>query len=161
MDVGSGNVMIRIGDRARTSLTAHVRTWWWRDGDTLVLTGCRGCSVDYDLVVPRGTTVSGNSGAGDVGVQEVNEVDVELGSGDVRVRDVSGPVGARTGSGEVTLVRVAGPVDVESSSGSINGSALAGPVVAGTSSGDVTLELARAQQVRANTSSGDIAVRTR
>ena len=164
MDVGSGNVMIRTGDRARTSLTAHVRTSWWRDegpayqrdGDTLLLTGCRGCSVDYDLVVPRGTTVSGNSGSGDVVVQGVDEVDVELGSGDVRVRDVSGPVDARTGSGEVTLARVAGPVDVESSSGSISGSSLAGPVLADTSSGDVTLELTRAQQVHASTSSGDV-----
>ncbi len=99
-----------------------MHTWWWRngdpayrrDGDTLVLTGCRGCSVDDELVVPRGTAVSGNSGSGDVVMQGVTEVDVELGSGNVRVRDVSGPVDARTGSGEVTLVRVAGPVDVES-----------------------------------------------
>jgi len=70
MDVGSGDVMIRTGDRTRTSVTAHMRTGWWRnggpayrrDGDTLVLTGCRGCSVDYELVVPRGTAVSGSSG---------------------------------------------------------------------------------------------------
>ena len=163
MDVGSGDVTIRTGDRARTSLTAHVRTWWWRDGDpvyrrdgdTFVLTGCRGCSVDYDLVVPRGTAVSGNSGSGDVVVQGVAEVDIELGSGNVQVRDISGPVDARTGSGEVTLV-LAGPVEVESSSGSISGSSLAGPVHLGTNSGDVMLELTRAQQVRASTSSGDV-----
>ena len=160
MDVGSGDVMIRTGDRTRTSVTAQVRTWWWRNGDpayrrdgaTLVLTGCRGCSVDYELVVPRGTAVSGSSGSGTLVAQGVREVDVELGSGDVRVRDVSGPVNARTGSGEVTLVRVVvGPVDVDSSSGSISGSGLAGPVVADTSSGDVALELTRAQEVRAST----------
>lgn len=77
MDVGSGDVMIRTGDRTRPSVTAHVRTWWWRngdpayrrDGDTLVLTGCRGCSVNYELVVPRGTAVSGSSGSGTVIVQ--------------------------------------------------------------------------------------------
>ncbi len=99
MDVGSGDVMIRTGDRTRTSVTAQVRTWWWRDGDpayrrdgdTLVLTGCRGCSVDYELVAPRGTAVSGSSGSGSVVVQGVREVDVELCSGDIRVRDVSGP----------------------------------------------------------------------
>ncbi len=99
MDVGSGDVMIRTGDRTRTSVTAHMRTGWWRnggpayrrDGDTLVLTGCRGCWVDYELVVPRGTAVSGSSGSGTVVVQGVREGDVELGSGDVRVRDVSGP----------------------------------------------------------------------
>ena len=110
----------------------------------------------------RGTAVSGDGGSGTVLVQGVREVDVELGSGDIRVRDVSGPVNARTGSGEVTLVRVVvGPVDVDSSSGSISGSGLAGPVVADTSSGDVALELTRAQGVHASTSSGDIAARTR
>ena len=122
----------------------------------IVLTGCRGCSVDYELVVPRGTAVSGDGGSGTVVVQGVGEVDVELGSGDIRVREVSGAVGARTGSGEVTLVHVAGPVDVQSSSGSISGSGLSGPVVADTSSGDVVLELTRAQEVRASTSSGDV-----
>ncbi len=164
MDVGSGDVTIRTGDRAQTSLTTHVHTWWWRDGgpnyrrdgDTLVLAGCRGCSVDYELVVPPGTRVFGETGSGSVVVQGVGEVDVELGSGDVRVRDVSGPVDARTESGNVTLARVSGPVDVQSSSGSINGSGLAGPVLADTSSGDVTLELSRAQQVRASTASGDV-----
>jgi hypothetical protein len=164
MDVGSGDVMIRTGDRPQASVTAHVRTWWWRNGDpayrrngnTLVLTGCRGCSVDYELVVPRGTTVSGDAGSGTVLARGVREVDVELGSGDIRVREVSGAVDARTGSGDVTLVRVAGPVDVQSSSGSISGSGLAGPVVADTSSGDVALELTRAQEVRASTSSGDV-----
>ena len=89
-------------------------------------------------------------------VQGVGEVDVELGFGDIRVREVSGAVGARTGSGEVTLVHVAGPVDVQSSSGSISGSGLSGPVVADTSSGDVVLKLTRAQEVRASTSSGDV-----
>jgi hypothetical protein len=122
----------------------------------IVLTGCRGCSVDYELVVPRGTAVSGDGGSGTVVVQGVGEVDVELGSGDIRVREVSGAVGARTGSGEVTLVHVAGPVDVQSSSGSISGSGLSGPVVADTSSGDVVLKLTRAQEVRASTSSGDV-----
>ena len=122
----------------------------------IVLTGCRGCSVDYELVVPRGTAVSGDGGSGTVVVQGVGEVDVELGFGDIRVREVSGAVGARTGSGEVTLVHVAGPVDVQSSSGSISGSGLSGPVVADTSSGDVVLKLTRAQEVRASTSSGDV-----
>lgn len=163
-DIGSGDVTIRTGDRERTSLTAQVRTWRWRDGDlsfvrdgdTLVLEECSGCSVDYELVVPRGTTVSGETGSGDVIVQGVREVDLELGSGDVSVRDVAGRVQARTGSGAVTLLRVTGPVDVGSSSGSISGASLAGPVVADTSSGDVELELTRAQDVRASTSSGDI-----
>lgn len=164
VEVGSGDVLIRTGDRERTSVTADVRDWRWdsdepvyhRDGDTLVLTGCDGCSVDYTIVVPRGSAVTGETGSGDVVLQGIRSADLETGSGEISVREVTGAVAVRSGSGGVTLSRVTGPVDVESSSGSVLGSGLAGPVLAATSSGDVELELTRAQDVRASTSSGDV-----
>lgn len=164
-DVGAGDVSVRTGDRARTSITASAHTgWWWgdgdpsfeREGDVLMLEECRGCSVDYEILVPRGTTVSGESGSGDMLFEGVRAVDVELGSGDLTVRNVPGRVAARTGSGAVTLVGTDGPVDVTSSSGSVRGSSLAGPVAVQASSGDVELELATPQNVRATTSSGDV-----
>jgi hypothetical protein len=164
MDVGSGDVMIRTGDRTRASVTAQVRTWWWRDGDpayrrdgdSIVLTGCRGCSVDYELVVRAAPPSPGTAGRAPCSCRGCVRSTSSWAPGDIRVREVSGAVGARTGSGEVTLVHVAGPVDVQSSSGSISGSGLSGPVVADTSSGDVVLKLTRAQEVRASTSSGDV-----
>lgn len=127
-DIGAGDVRVRTGDRQRTSVTAHVRTGWWgdgdrsfeRDGDVLVLDECRGCTVDYELVVPRGTTVSGESGSGTAVLEGVRGVDVTSSSGDVR------------------------------------GSSLAGPVMVETSSGDVELDLATPQDVRASTSSGNV-----
>lgn len=163
LDTGSGDVTIRTG--TRSSVTTRVNAWAWsrpdpsyrRDGDVLVLTGCGdGCAVDYELVVPRETTVEGETGSGDVTVMGVAAVDVEVGSGDVEVRSVRGAVAVDTGSGEIRLADVSGPSRLHASSGSIRGSLLRGPVAASTGSGDVALDLARAQDVRAETSSGDV-----
>jgi hypothetical protein len=166
LDLGAGDVTVRRGAVERISLLARTRSWWgggtpdrgWRrTGDAVVLSGCgRRCVVDYQLVVPPGTRVEGESGSGSVTVDGVAAVDVEAGSGSIDVRDVAGAVRASTGSGTVSLARIGGPSTARSSSGSITGRDLAGPVDAGTSSGDVTLELARPQDVRAETSSGDV-----
>lgn len=181
LDTGSGDVTIGAG--ARTGVTTRVDAWAWirpdpayrRDGDTLVLTGCGyGCSVDYELVVPRGVAVEGETGSGDVTVAGVATVDVELGSGNVAVRAVGGAVAVDTGSGEISVHDVVGPVAVDtgsggiqlsgvsrssrlhSSSGSVSGEMLHGPVDASTNSGDVVLNLDGPQDVRAETSSGDV-----
>lgn len=75
LDTGAADVTIRTRDQTRTSLTTRVDAWAWtrpdathrRDGETLVLTGCgSGCAVDYEVVVPRGTTVEGHTGSGTV-----------------------------------------------------------------------------------------------
>lgn len=167
LDTGSGDVTIRTRDQARTSLTTRVDAWAWtrpdpahrRDGDTLVLTGCgNGCEVDYELVVPRGTTVEGETGSGAVTTVGVAAVDVELGSGDVEVREVAGTVAVDTGSGEIRVADLSGPSTLHTSSGSIRGDMLRGPVVATTSSGDVVLDLAHPRDVSAETSSGDVAL---
>lgn len=165
LDTGSGDVTIRTRDQARTSLTTRVDTWAWtrpdpthrRDGATLVLTGCgNGCEVDYELVVPRGTAIEGETGSGDVTVVGAAATDVAVGSGDVEVREVPGTVVVDTGSGEIRLADVSGPSTLHTSSGSIRGDLLRGRVEASTSSGDIVLDLARPQHVRAETSSGDV-----
>ncbi|MQA17195.1 MAG: DUF4097 family beta strand repeat protein, partial [Pseudonocardiaceae bacterium] len=94
--------------------------------------------------------------AGDVTVVGTAAVDVEVGSGDVDVRDVPGTVAVDTGSGQVRLTNLAGTSTVHTSSGSIRGESLRGPVSASASSGDIALELARQHDVRAETSSGDV-----
>ncbi len=165
LDTGSGDVTIRTRDQMRTSLTTRVDAWAWtrpdpthrRDGDTLVLTGCgSGCEVDYELVVPRATTVEGVTGSGTVTTVGVAAVDVEVGSGDVEVREVAGTVAVDTGSGEIRIADLSGPSTLHTSSGSIRGELLRGPVTASTSSGDVVLDLARPQHVSVETSSGDV-----
>lgn len=167
LDLGSGDVTVRPGDVQRIGLVARSRAWWgatpdqgWRtDGDTLVLGGCGWrCSVDYELVVPEGTRVEGETGSGTVRVRGASEVRVTVSSGDIELRDVTGRVDATTSSGDVLLERVGGPATVHSSSGSVTGRDLAGPVDASTSSGDIAVDLNRQQDLRADTSSGDVEV---
>lgn len=164
LDLGSSDVVVRSGAVEQIDLIARIRyserepeQSWRSDGDALVLHGCgRDCSVDYELVVPPGTRIEGKDGSGEVNLTGVAEVDVEVGAGDVEARDVPGAVTVSTGSGSVTLERIGGRSTVRSSSGSITGRELSGPVDATTSSGDVILDLARQQDVRAETSSGDV-----
>ena len=166
LDLGSSAVTVRSGAVGRIDLLARIRhsvrepeQSWRSDGDALVLHGCgRDCSVDYELVVPSGTSVEGMDGSGEVTLTGVAEVDVETGSGAVEVRDVSGLVTVTTGSGSVLLERLGDRGMVNSSSGSITGRELSGPMDATTTSGDLTLDLARQQNVRAQTSSGDVAL---
>ncbi|MPZ65652.1 MAG: hypothetical protein GEU83_09105 [Pseudonocardiaceae bacterium] len=92
LDTGAAGVTIRTRDQTRTSLTTRVDAWAWtrpdptyrRDGHTLTLTGS-GCAVDYELVVPRGTTVEGDTGSGAVTAVGVGAVDIGVGSGDVEL----------------------------------------------------------------------------
>ncbi|MCA1703436.1 MAG: DUF4097 domain-containing protein [Actinobacteria bacterium] len=164
LDLGSGDVTVRRGGVERISLLAQARSWWgapgqgWRrDGDAVVLGDCGWlCTVNYELVVPPKTRVVGTTESGSVTVDGAETVDVEVNSGSIDVSDVPGTVSASTNSGSVSLTRIGKLSTAHSSSGSINGHALAGPVVATTSSGDVTLDLARQQDVRAETSSGDV-----
>jgi hypothetical protein len=165
LDTGSGSVAVRRGDVERIALVAQSWSWrdpgttWRRDGDTLELDGCGwGCSVSYDLVVPPNTRIEGEGNSGSVRIRGASSVDVEVSSGSIDVQDVAGAVRASTSSGSVRLERIAGPATVHTSSGRITGSELAGPVDAKASSGDVNIGLARAQDVRAETSSGDVEV---
>lgn len=164
LDLGSGDVTVRRGAVERISLLARARSWWgapgqgWqRDGDAVVLGNCGWrCVADYELTVPPGTRVEGETGSGSVTIDGAGAVDVEVGSGSIDIGNVTGAVRASTGSGSVSLAGIGGASTVHSSSGSITGHALAGPVDATTSSGDVILDLTRQQDVRAQTSSGDV-----
>jgi Putative adhesin len=134
------------------------------DGTVLTIdTSCTGnCSVSYVVrVPPRGTgtglIVSGDNGSGDVRITGVGSVDLHLGSGDLQVTDVSGPVTTRTGSGDTTVSGVAGDVSVTTSSGGVNGDDLRGSQVrVDVSSGDVSLGLSGTGNATIRTGSGDI-----
>ncbi|WP_199429218.1 DUF4097 family beta strand repeat-containing protein [Qaidamihabitans albus] len=164
IDNGSGYVTVRAEDVERATVRQVFRYRWDRpgdaysvDGDTLVLGGCGGfCSVDYELVVPRGTEVGGENGSGDITLTGVGAVDVHAGSGDVRVTGGSGPVDIDASSGHVRLSDLAQDVTVRASSGDVTGEDLRGKVDVEASSGDIELRLAVPRDVRASASSGDI-----
>ncbi|WP_236790562.1 DUF4097 family beta strand repeat-containing protein [Amycolatopsis sp. GM8] len=173
LDTQSGDVRISARDVTSTSVHERFRYSGSRPGQTyrmdggqLVLTDCgANCSVDYEIVVPRGTTVSGNATSGDIELQGVS-ADVSSTSGQIDVNDATGPVKAHSTSGDIS-VRLAGPQDVsaEATSGDVD---LRVPdnhyrVDARTTSGDRNIEIATDPAgpyvLDLQATSGDITVR--
>jgi DUF4097 and DUF4098 domain-containing protein YvlB len=186
IDGGSGSVTISGSSDGSIHVKRHVH---YRDnkpgatdsvrGDTLALnTDCgRVCWVDYEVTAPRGVRVTGHSGSGDVTLSDIAAVSLDVGSGDMRVRRVSGDVAVsagsgnielsdiagsaagRTGSGDVRVAGVAGTTAIETGSGNIDGRDLRGSrTTAHTGSGNATLALAAAQDVDAEAGSGDVRI---
>lgn len=74
------------------------------DGDVLMLTGHCGsnCDVSYEVTVPTGLPVSGQTSTGHIELQNVGAVDVTTSTGSVDLTDVVGAVKAETSNGEIT-----------------------------------------------------------
>ncbi|RSM67588.1 hypothetical protein DMH04_48750 [Kibdelosporangium aridum] len=184
IDNGAGAVRIRIGATPSVRRTVYYRNndkpgqTHRVEGDTLILDHCdqRNCSVDYEVTLPAAAKVMGEVGSGEIDLAGMSEVGVRAGSGDVRVRDISGPVAVNVGSGrveltslaqsavvdassgDVTLSDVKGDVTVLSRSGEVNASGIGGKAAVESSSGDVRVDMATAQSVKVTASSGRINV---
>ncbi|MEV5715163.1 DUF4097 family beta strand repeat-containing protein [Amycolatopsis mediterranei] len=160
----AGSVKIRTGSGPST---VHEEvSYRWRskptgpfyrvDGDQLVLGDCgANCSVDFEVVVPRGVPVTGSVDSGGLDIAGVSSVDVHADSGHARVEDVSGAVKLRLDSGSIELRNV-GEVQLQSDSGSITGRDVRGPVDVTASSGSVDFTLAQANDVKVQADSGSI-----
>ncbi|MGC7093432.1 DUF4097 family beta strand repeat-containing protein [Amycolatopsis lurida] len=166
LDSDSGNVHIRTADVQQSTVVQRFDYRWGEpdqsysvDGDELVLADCGSwCSVDYDVIVPLGTTVSGDADSGEIVLAGVAAADVTADSGSVDVRDVPGPVTVRVSSGDVRLADLGGAVNVVANSGKISGTGLKGRVEAQADSGDVELAMAAPQEVKARADSGEVEV---
>lgn len=164
IDNDSGNVSIRAGDVRTTTVRRHFDFRLGEpgksfsvEGGELVLDDCGWwCSVDYELIVPEDMAINGDVKSGDLLLEGVASAEVDASSGDVTVRDVSGPVRLDVSSGDVHLSGVSGPVDVDASSGDVTGDGLRGQVTVDASSGTIRLEMVVPQNVTADASSGDI-----
>jgi hypothetical protein len=111
------------------------------DGGVLVLSGGCGtnCDVDYDVTVPAGLPVSGQTSTGHIELSNVGAVDVHASTGDVRLTDVTGPVKAETSNGDIGGTKLHG-----------------GKVQATTSNGAIDLTLLEPSDVTARTDNGDV-----
>lgn len=179
IDTDSGDVRIRAADVETTTVNQRFRYTWSApdnaftvDGGTLLLGDCGwNCTVDYDVVVPLGTTVRGEVNAGDITLDGVAGVDVNTNSGDIAVRnvgDVKAAIKTVANSGDIEL-RLDAPADVsaEANSGDIRLTVprAAYRVTGASNSGDRTIEVPTDPSSRhvleLETNSGDVVVRPR
>ena len=173
---GAGDVVVKESDRSGVHVT---ETLHWNgdkpknghsvDGDTLTLAyKCGTCSVDYKIEVPRGLTAKIDTGSGDITLRDVTgPVNVSTGSGDVDARGLAAKqVNTRTGSGDVTLRFSAVPDQVQAVTGSGDGRLWVPNgtynVNASTGSGDrkveVTHDASAPHAITVRTGSGDAEV---
>jgi len=180
----AGNVTIRAGESPSVQREVHYdndkpgEDTFRVDDGVLELDPCpvRQCRIDYEVVVPAGTTVSGELDAGAIDISGVEEVNVRASAGEVTVRDVAGAVNVEASSGKVTLADIGGEVvaKVESgeltadkvrggailkaSSGNVEAHGIQGPAQVESSSGNVVVELTTADDVRVEADSGNVDV---
>ncbi|MBB6554377.1 DUF4097 family beta strand repeat-containing protein [Nonomuraea rubra] len=104
-----------------------------------------GCSVDYKIEIPKGLSVDLETGSGNLTLRNLTgPIDVNAGSGDVDAAGLAGKqVFAETGSGNLELKYVTAPDSAELEAGS----------------GDITLSVPDgAYDVKSEVGSGDTAV---
>lgn len=117
------------------------------------------CSVDHVVRVRASVEVQIDSGSGTVRVSGLDSaVMAETGSGSIELVDLSGRITAATGSGGIGLERVSGPADVSTGSGTIRGTDLTSPrITAQTGSGSINLDFAAPPEaLELETGSGSI-----
>lgn len=172
IDNDSGKVSVHAEDVETT--TVHQRfhyhgsepdTAFTVEDGTLELTGCGWrCDVDYEVVVPLGTAVSGEVDSGSIELDGVAEVNVSTDSGKITLSDIEGPVTADADSGSISGDGLTGPIEVDADSGKIDlMMAEPGDITARADSGSIELTLPDvAYQVSSQVDSGkeEIEVRT-
>ena len=129
-------------------------------GSTLTIdSSCgHGCSVSYEIQAPTGVAVRGGLRSGDIHLSDVGAADVRVNSGDLTVRNATGPVQLRATSGDIRVLDAKSTVQVQSTSGDVEAMNIGGAVDLRVTSGDITAKLATAASVTAQTTSGDIDV---
>lgn len=142
---GAGS-RVRLTGTARYSLVRSTVTWHTTRSGVTVTPLCRSlvgvCSFNFAAVLPEGKRAR-----------------VSVGSGDLTLQGLSGPVVAGSGSGDVRADLLTGAVSLQDGSGDISGTTLSGPrVTLKDGSGDIAIEGLSGGHVAASDVSGDIAL---
>jgi hypothetical protein len=160
----SGDVRIHTGERPGVRRTVHYDrdkpgSTHRMDGDVLVIDSCpvRNCSIDYDITVPPGVRVAGEVDSGRFEVAGVAAVNLDIDSGDVTVRQISGMVNVTASSGAVHLADVADAVTVRANSGDVSVDNAGAGVTVRADSGAISVSVPRGgYRVNTSSDSGDV-----
>ena len=120
----------------------------------------RAAKVAVDIRVPTGSSMRAKLHSADVTTRgALDDVHIELGSGDAVIDTVTGSARVESGSGDFQLQRCDGDLNATLGSGDVNVETVRGRVQTRAGSGDVTIGNA-CGVVTAGSGSGDIVVRT-
>lgn len=184
ISTGSGYIHVRPGSDNQVHVIGHVHpsnSWFNNDsesrvqqivnnppisqnGNTITIGEThsndlyRNIGIDYDVTLPRASSIHAGSGSGDVDIQDVGSyLKASSGSGNVHAQGIHGPADLQTGSGDIYLQQNAsGDVRAQTGSGSIQLNDISGGLKAGTGSGDIQANGKPASDWKLDTGSGSI-----
>jgi DUF4097 and DUF4098 domain-containing protein YvlB len=184
LTTGSGSVNVRTGSSSEVQVTGHIKVtnWFGSDADERVKrieanppvqqsgndirighvddAQLRYISISYDLIVPAETQLHSHTGSGSQSVEGIQKrIEIESGSGNLKISDIGDTVRAETGSGEIAIDRVKGNVRTKAGSGSIRATDIGGAFEGHTGSGHISLKQTASGSVRADTGSGGMELR--
>jgi hypothetical protein len=119
-------------------------------------------SIDYVVTAPRGTSVTANSGSGNVNITGLSApLKASTGSGDIYANDLTGDVALSTGSGEIhALMNGAHYTKAETGNGTIKLEGVTGGLYAQTGSGDIQISGQPGDNWKLETGSGSVTLNT-
>lgn len=185
VSTNSGNVRLKPGSDNQVHVSGHLHAGngWFGGGDAesrmdqiasnppIVQNGndiligerhsgdrYRNISIDYEVTLPRASSIEASTGSGDVDLQDVGaKFKGSSGSGNVRAKNLRGAANLETGSGDIELDQSApGDVRAQTGSGSIRLNNISGGLKAGTGSGDIELSGTPATDWKIDTGSGSV-----
>lgn len=180
LTTGSGSVQVHTGSSNQVQVTGHIKATDWfssgseerikrieanppiqQSGNSIRIGHLddpdlrRNISISYELTVPAETQLRSETGSGNQTIDGIKGVlEIQAGSGGLRISNIGNAVRASTGSGNIDIDRVQGSVRAKAGSGSIHATQIAGGFEADTGSGRVTLEQSAPGTVRVGTGSG-------
>jgi hypothetical protein len=181
---GAGYIRIRPGSDSQVHVIGHVHpnnSWFSNDsesraqqiannppisqsGNTINIGEdhpsdlYRNIGIDYDVTLPRASSIHASIGSGDIDVQDAGSyLKAESGSGSVHAQGIHGPADLQSGSGNIFLQQTAsGDVRAQTGSGNIQLNDISGGLKAGTGSGNIEASGRPTSDWKLDTGSGDI-----
>jgi hypothetical protein len=154
VSTAGGDLSLRRAAPGAGSLTGNAHYSLVKPNVTEQLTGGRAafgykcheqfgdCGLDATLSVPGGTTVSADTGGGNI-----------------TATGISGRVTISTGGGELSANDITGDLSLDADGGNITATSVAAPqLTADTGGGDITATAVQASQVIANTGGGNVEI---
>lgn len=116
-------------------------------------------TVSYNITVPAEAELRGTMGSGDLQVRGIRgPVRLTTGSGNITAEQIGEDTQVTSGSGDVRLRDIQGEVQFTTGSGDVQLSNVHGEIRAHTGSGDITIERP-GSTIAAGTGSGDVVLR--